>query len=70
MSQKSSGYLKSVQHYKLMKSQIIDYKKTKLFHLYYMYYYIANFCTKKRKENILHKQSQSKYLFKETLMQI
>ena len=52
------------QHYKLMKSQIINYKKQS-FHLYHMHYCMTNFRTKKRKIYILHKYFQNKYfLFK------
>ena len=48
----------------LQTHEITDHKllKTKLFHLYYMHYCMTNFRTKKRKENILHKHSQNKYL--------
>ena len=49
----------------LQTHEITDHKllKTKLFHLYYMHYCMTNFGTKKRKENILGKHSQDKYLF-------
>ena len=58
-----SGYLKLLST--LQTHEITDHKllKTKLFHLYYMHYCMANFHTKKRKEIILHKHSQNKYLF-------
>ena len=52
------------QYYKLINPQIINYKKTKLFHPYYMHYCMTNFCIKNRKQSILHKHSQNKYLFK------
>ena len=63
-NQQLSCYLKSVST--LQTHEITDHKlqKTKLFHLYYMHYYIKNFCPKKRKQNILHKHSQNKYLCK------
>ena len=52
------------QKYKLMKSQIINHKKTKFFHLYYMtLFHDQNLHQEKNKQNILHKHSQSKYLF-------
>ena len=47
------------QHYKLMKSQIINY----LFRLYYIHYCMSYFRTRKMKQNILHEHFQNKQLF-------
>ena len=48
MESEISGYLKSVST--LQTHEIADHKlqKTKLFHLYYMYYCMTNFRIKKR----------------------
>ena len=45
-----------------MKSQIINHKKQKLFHLYYMTLLHDKF-SHQEKKNILHKFSQNKYIF-------
>ena len=50
------------QNYKLMKSQIINYKLS-YFDLCYMHYCLSYFRTNKRKQNILHKHSQNIFLF-------
>ena len=70
MNQESPGYLKPVSI--LQTYEITDHKlqKTKSFDLYYMHCCMTNFHAKTRKQYILHKYSQIKYLFKGTVMQI
>ena len=59
------SFLKSVSTLQTHKITHHKLQKTKFFHLYYMHYCMANFCTKKRKQNTLHKHSEIRiYLFK------
>ena len=65
MNQQSWGYLNLKLVSTLKIHEITNHKlqKTKSFCLYYMHYEMSCFCTKKRKQNILHKHSQNEHLF-------